>query len=320
MPPKQPDPYVVPPPTSSAAPEAQKPRRNWAAVLTRAKRLSWLLAVIAALVLGLGGWWLFDRISPASKTAGETDLKNGYALRSLSPEELDRLNTSQLELGGQGNLLTFTADSTFKGKAVFDGDAVFNGQISADKNASFTDITIPGTSNLNVTDIKSTLKVAGNTTLQGSVVAQSNLSVSGGLNVAGSSSFGGALTAGDLNVRSATVNGNLTVNGHLITRGSTPTAGAGTAVGGGGTVSISGNDSAGTIAINTGSAPPAGIFINVTFRTPFSGSPKVILTPVGSAAGVSAYYTSRSANGFSIGTATAPTAGASYVFDYIVVQ
>ena len=290
-------------------------------MLDRARRVSVLLGVVVLLVVGLGSWWLWQRFAPKSaEQAGNSTVKNEFALKSLTKEELDRLNTHQLELGGEGNQLTFTANSTFKGKVIVDGDATFNGQLNAGKTASFTDLTIPGAASLSVVDIKSTLRVAGNTTLQGSVTAQNNLNVNGGLSVSGSSSFGGSLTGGDLSVRNATTNGNLTVNGHLITRGNTPTAGAGTAVGGGGTVSISGNDSSGTIAVNTGTAPPAGIFIIVTFRTPFGNTPKVILTPVGSATGSLNYYTSRSANGFSIGTSSAPAGGTNYVFDYFVVQ
>ena len=311
-------------PVSQAAttPPAAVPAKpsNWRSVTDRAKRASIIIGVIAVLLMGIGGWFVYTNFLAEPKSTGNQNNSENLALEGLSAEELERLNTNKVELGTAGNLLNFNADSTFKGKVVYQGDVAFNGQLSGTKAASFTDLTIPGTSNLAVADIKSTLKVAGSSTLQGAVTTQSNLNVGGGLSVAGNSSFGGALTAGDLSVRNTTVNGTLTVNSHIISRGSVPGASAGSAVGSGGTVSISGNDTAGTVAINTGTAPPAGILINVTFRSAFGASPKVILTPVGSAAGALNYYSSRSASGFSIGSTTAPNASSSYIFDYLVVQ
>lgn len=90
---------------------------------------------------------------------------------------------------------------------------------------------------------------------------------------------------------------------------------------GGGTVSVSGNDTAGTITINTGgSATNAGELVNLTFRTAFSGTPKVQITPITGEASSLNYYATRSAGFFTIRTSSAPTPNAIYVFDYLVTQ
>ncbi len=85
-------------------------------------------------------------------------------------------------------------------------------------------------------------------------------------------------------------------------------------------MSISGTDTAGSLAINTGSSPPAGLLVSVVFTQKFAATPHVVISPIGSAAGSIQYYVNRDVNGFSVGTASPPPAGANFGFDYIVIQ
>jgi hypothetical protein len=92
----------------------------------------------------------------------------------------------------------------------------------------------------------------------------------------------------------------------------------GNALGGGGTSSVGGSDTAGSITINTGSNPSAGCFITVNFAAKFSGTPRVVISPVDAPAGGLAYYVTRNISSFSVCSNNAPAANASFGFDYIV--
>ena len=51
---------------------------------------------------------------------------------------------------------------------------------------------------------------------------------------------------------------------------------------------------------------------------PFASQPRVIVSPIGAAAGQTQYYTTRSNNGFSICTNNPAPANQSFAFDYFV--
>jgi hypothetical protein len=74
------------------------------------------------------------------------------------------------------------------------------------------------------------------------------------------------------------------------------------------------------VVVNTGNSPPAGLFITVTFAQRFASTPHVLISPVGFSAGNVTFYVNRDANGFSIGCSTPPPAGASFSFDYLVID
>jgi hypothetical protein len=108
----------------------------------------------------------------------------------------------------------------------------------------------------------------------------------------------------------------LTIGGHIVTRGSAPGVGGGGALGSNGTVSISGNDAAGTVAVNVGAGATGGLIAQVSFRQGYSNTPKIMVTAVGRAMDL---YVNRSASGFSIYTNVALPPGG-YAVDYIVMQ
>ena len=83
---------------------------------------------------------------------------------------------------------------------------------------------------------------------------------------------------------------------------------------------MSGNDTTGTITINTGGSPPAGTLASVTFANGFNASPKVQITPVGSSAASLDYYVERDASGFRVGVSSPPNGSTTYIFDYFVAE
>jgi hypothetical protein len=174
--------------------------------------------------------------------------------------------------------------------------------------------------------------VQGSTSLLGPVSIGDNLSVGGGLTVGRNASIGGglsvsgAITAGTLNVGSInvstlTLSGNFNWAGHLISTGTATTATVGLAIGNG-RVTVTGNDSIGSVAIVSGTS---GLLANgevaiVHFHTPYSGTPIVQITPADQGAAALQYYVVAAPDFFSIRTVSAPGASVNYVFNYFVSQ
>ena len=231
----------------------------------------------------------------------------------LSQETLDQLRQTDVKVGDPKQILSVEANAIFAGKVLIRDSLEVAGEIKAGGPLSLPGITISGTSLLNQVQA-STLQVTGNTTLQGPLVIQNSLSVNG------NGSFGGTLTAAKLNINDFQVTGDLQFTRHLDAGGGTPSKSDGSALGSGGTSSVSGSDTAGTVAINTGGAAAAGCFVNLTFAQRYNSTPHVVITPVGSAGGSINYYVNRSSTGFSICSSTNPPSGQSFAFDYIVID
>lgn len=122
--------------------------------------------------------------------------------------------------------------------------------------------------------------------------------------------------------------GNLALGGHVITGntpgGSTTVApgGALTCSGGTPSSSISGNDTAGTVTLNTGTGPcSAGVMATVTFRSAYGSAPKVIFTPANGISSTLQYFNNSSnTTTFTLDTNNAPSGSTTYRFNYFVVQ
>lgn len=128
---------------------------------------------------------------------------------------------------------------------------------------------------------------------------------------------------GNLTVKNATINGTLTVNGHIITANAsgTTTIAAGAAACTTPTVSVAGNDTAGTITITTGTGcAAAGIMGTVTFSSAYATSPRISLTPGNANASGLQYYRGVSANTFTLETSITPANTTTYIYDYQVLQ
>ncbi|MDQ5953679.1 MAG: hypothetical protein QG647_415, partial [Patescibacteria group bacterium] len=163
--------------------------------------------------------------------------------------------------------------------------------------------------------IQGTLNVAGNLNVTGPVTL-SSLTVTGDVNI------GGNLTVKDISVA------NLTINGHIITAGDTPTIVAGAAAGAEDTIAqipapvatVDGNDTSGTITIVAGANTLPGDLVEVTFNSPFSKTPRVVLNAGNEQTANLKFYRDADIGKFRIKLAQAPTAGQTYTFDYFIVQ
>jgi hypothetical protein len=237
------------------------------------------------------------------------------ALQDLTTKDLQEIASGNANIGDPRYILNVQSDAIFAGSALVKGDLNVAGGIQLGQGLNVPNITVPGTANI-ATVQANNLTVSGTAALQGRLAIQDELSVGRSLTV------GGSITASQITTGSLTLGGNgtLTLNNHLRAAGPTPSRSQGSAVGSGGSTSISGSDLAGTLNVNTGGGTAAGCFATITFAQRYGSTPKVIVTPVGSAAAATEYYVDRSATNFSICTTNAAPTGRSFAFDYFVVN
>ena len=230
----------------------------------------------------------------------------------LSKEALEQLEGSDSKVGDPKQTLTVESNAIFAGKVLIRDSLDVAGTIKVGGALSLPGIAVSGTSTFDQ-------------------VTANSLSINGALNVAGllnvngitstgGGSFGGPLSAPTITAQSIQLTGDLQITRHIDAGGGTPSSTNGAALGNGGTASVSGTDTAGTVTINTGGSPSIGCFVTVRFSNRFSGTPHVSLGPVGPTAGSLQYSLTRTSTAFSICTASAPTAGQSFSFDYIAID
>jgi hypothetical protein len=295
---------------SPTPPEAPKPpqQRSFARIRARANSVSGVaVLLLAVLVLGGGLGYIYSSTRP--KTTSKT------TVNTLSPEEIQKLTDVGTSLGNTNQVLTIGANSLFKSNLNVNGDLTVGGRFSANGPVTLSQLSISGSTALAALAVGGDASIQGATTINKSLTVHNLLSVNGGLNVSGTASVN-ALNAGSVSTQKISISGPLTI-GHLVTQGPAPGLSAG-AVGAGGTVSISGNDTAGTINISTGAGPGA-LLATITFRASFSATPHIQLTPLTPDAAALNVYVTRAATGFAI-HAVNPAAGAVYSFDYLVTQ
>ncbi len=234
--------------------------------------------------------------------------------QDLSQETLDEILTSESTIGTVDQTLTVAANSIFNGKVLIKDSLDVAGAINVGGALSLPGITVSGESNFE------NVNVSNNLAILGSASIQQNLTVQQSLDVTGNVAVGGVLSAAAIRAESIQFAGDASFTRHIDTGGSLPSISSGTAVGAGGTVSVSGNDIAGTVTINTGGSPPAGFFATINFVAAYNSTPNVQITPVGSSGAGLNYYVTRDTNGFRIGTTNAPSSGTTYTFDYFVTE
>ena len=158
------------------------------------------------------------------------------------------------------------------------------------------------------------LNVLGTATIQ-------NLNVSGGATVGSLTVTGDATVEGTLTVETIKV-GNIEIDGRIITKGAVPAsevlASAGTAA----TVGVDGNDTAGTITINTGTGGvAAGDLTKLTFSKDYGKTPKILITGQdGVSVDAKVYPKGKSINDFMMSTSQALAPNTTYTFDYFIVE
>lgn len=249
-----------------------------------------------------------------SVNRSRTELKQAeLATQQLTAAELTQLGSSDVKVGDPKQILTIESNAVFSGGALIRGSLDVAGEIKVGAVLNIPGLNVGGNSTLGQVAAND-LTVANNASIQG------QLNVQRALSVAGNASFGGLLSAPQITVTTLQLNGDLQLNRHIDAGGATPTRNNGSALGSGGTSSISGTDTAGTLSVNTGGSPPAGCFATITFAQAFRDTPHIAVTPIGSAGGAINFYVNRSSTNFSICTSAPPPAGASFAFDYIVID
>lgn len=250
---------------------------------------------------------------------------------AISGEVLDSLGVSRTPVTNQGVELSIGPNSKFSGKVQIGGDTSIAGQLQLNNTMNATKVVaaelqggrtalsqldVNGETKLGNASVTRDLTVNGATKLQGSLQVNQMLTASSNANIAGNLAVGGTLSVRNFQAASLTSETTLTIGGHVVTRGNAPGVSAGGAVGSNGTVSISGNDTAGTVAVNTGVGAGNGTLANISFTRDYAATPHVVITPIGIGG---SFYVNRSASGFSINVSgSLPPVGVA--FDYIVMQ
>lgn len=265
-----------------------------------------LLFILLLIIAGI----IATAVYLSSKKASDSSVPT----QTLSQDALKQLATSDVTVGQPKQTLSVQSNAIFAGKVLVRDSLEVAGTIQVGGSLNVPGITVSGNSIFEQIQINKGLSVAGDTSVQGQMTVAKNLTVGGG------GTFGGAVSAPQINVNTLQLNGNLTLTKHIAAGGATPGRSNGDALGGGGTTAVSGSDIAGSVNVNTGSGPGAGCFLTVNFTTKYNSTPRVIVTPVGSAAANLAYYTNRTTSSFSICAANTPPSNASFGFDYFVVE
>ncbi len=236
------------------------------------------------------------------------------ATQTLSSDTLKQLATTDVTVGDPKQVLNVQSNAVFAGKVLVRDSLEVAGTIQVGGSLSVPGITVSGNSIFQQIQVNKSLSVQGDTSLQGQLALQKSLTVAGG------GTFGGALSAPTITVNSLQLSGTLTITQHVAVGGATPGRTNGSALGGGGTTAISGSDTAGSINVNTGSGATAGCFLTVNFTQKYNSTPRVLVTPIGSAAGSIGYYVNRTTSSFDVCAANTPPSNTSFGFDYWIVE
>jgi len=268
--------------------------------------LTFLLIVVIAVVVTVV-YYLNSKKAPKAPEV---------ATQTLTADALKQLANSDATVGDSGQTLTVQGNAIFDGQVLVRSNLNVAGTIQLGGTFSVPDLTVGGTANLSDTQINR-LQVATGSTFQGTVTLQHDL------NVAGTASFSGPTTIGNLTVNKLTMAGNaeLDIPNHISFTGYTPNRTIDTgALGGGGSASVQGSDTAGTVNINTGNNPAPGCFVTMTFNTPFTNIPHVVVTPVNRAAGQTQFYVERTKTTLRICSANAAPANQVFAYDYFITN
>lgn len=235
------------------------------------------------------------------------------AAQELTQDALREMANKDASVGNASHTLNIQGNAIIAGQTLMRGNTDVAGNLQTGGSIQGPSLTISGTSNLAETQANS-LQVANDTAIQGNTTLR-NLSVSG------TSSFSGAMNAAQITVTRLIMSGDavLQVPNHISFAGAAPSRAINAGVlGNGGSASVDGSDTSGAVNINTGNGPTPGCFVTITFNKPYPSQPRVLISPVGVAAGQTNYYVTRNNTGFSICTANAAPANQAFSFDYFV--
>jgi hypothetical protein len=303
---------TTPPPIQPTQPTPAKSYRALNRRARNAGRVVGLLFAILAFGGGLG-FIIAHNIKVQSTKTPTPEVK------TLTSDELNKLSTLGANLGTSNQLLTIGATAQFNNNVIISKDLSLTGRLNANGPVTLKSLTISGNdTSIGGLSVGGDLGVTGATTLQKGATIGQLLSLTGNLAVAGTANFG-TISASSITVRTLALSGPLAI-AHLTTQGALPSSSNGPAIGSGGTTSISGNDTAGTVNMNTGSGSNGGIIMNITFRTPYTANVHISITPLTGAAASAPVYVTRTAAGFQIRIDSALPSGAFLSYDYFVIQ
>lgn len=276
---------------------------------TKLNRFNLYLAAFAFIVIivSLGSWAIIR--NNASIT--NDDLK--VQRQELTSDSLKDLANSDVTVGDAKQVLTVQSNAIFSGKVLVRDSLEVAGKLLVGTSLSLSGLTVSGQSTFDDIQITRDLSTSGNASILGRMTAR-NISVNG------DGTFNGTVTAARLATNSLTLNGDLVLTRHITAGGATPSRSNGLALGSGGTASVSGSDTAGTLTVNTGGSPAAGCFATINFSGRYNATPKIQVTPVGSAAANVNYYITRSTTNFSICGANPAPVSTTFAFDYFVIE
>jgi len=237
-----------------------------------------------------------------------------FTSTSLSEEDINNLASSQAEIASNVDLLKIAPNTVFDQSVIIKKNLEVVGDITVGGSVNIPGIGTTDGTQLEQANIAGDLAVQGNSSINGNLNIQNNLNVNGNMTVQGE------FLVDTLSANNISFPGDLVLKRHIKTESGQTTSSTGTAVGGGGTTSVSGNDIAGTVNINTGSGTSSGSLISVSFRENYAKTPKVLITPVGANAASFNYYVTRNTAGFTISAASAPASSSNLQFDYFVIE
>lgn len=278
-----------------------------------------VIVVIAILSINVGVILFF--MNNQDSTSSDAN-KNEVVINS---DVLNSLGVSKTTIGTDNTELIVGPDASFNGTLTVNDDVSIAGQLNLNEKITAADASLAnldaGDTNLTTLNVngdatttnlnlRQNLIVAGSTQIQGSTTVTGLLTVGNSMNVTGNLSVGGTFSMGAFQTNT------LVVGGKITTRGDSPSVSKGEALVSTDTVSISGNDISGTVAVNIGVGSRSGIVAYVSFAHGYDTTPHVVVTPIGP--GVADYYINRNSSGFSIGVGSINSGG--HAFDFVVMQ
>ena len=284
-----------------------------------------IVAVVVILLINVAIVWFVIR---GQSESGEDDVGDNVV---INQEVLDGLGVNRSAVSDLGAELRVGPNARFDkqvqiaGQTTIGGELILNDVLSANdasfanlqaSQATLDELNVNGDGSFSNLIARNDVTVAGTSRLQGTTTVSGLLTVENSASVAGNLNVGGTLSVNSLQTGSLTIDSALILGGKIISNGAAPSVSSGPAAGSNGSVSISGNDTAGTVGFNAGAGAGSGIVARVSFRSSYPTTPRVVITPVGN---VGSFYISRNSSGFSIGVGNAVAPGG-YAFDYIVVQ
>lgn len=249
----------------------------------------------------------------------QTQNDNSIRGQILSESALNNLSANNTTVGDSKQTLTVASTAIFSGKVLIRDNLDVAGTMKIGGSLSLTGLTVANTSNFENVQVANSLNIAGNSAVQGS------LTVNGTFSAAGGASFGGPVTAPTFNVSNLTLSQDINLNRHIKTGGGQPSFSKAntSANGAGGTFTGNGTDIAGTVDVKIGNGASCGSGTNlgtVTFSAPYSSTPRVVISPVGSGIGDLNYYVNRTNTGFTVGCTGSVSSPTNFSLDYIVIN